>query len=187
MCKLRLAVQAATAVTLAMPPPGDHGQRVRQGLRRARQGGKDLGGLRPARDQENKRIHLQALQQALGYRHVLEAGRDKSLSELSRDLLAAGCVDSNGKALTAEMVRRLRSRLKEALLAIASGELEDNSIDWDLLPEIRTAIQQRNRISLVWHLKMIRKDQGHAFADQLVRVLLGSEHAAWVRDALGNP
>lgn len=173
-----------SGLSLAMPSPEDRGQQIRQGLRRAVQGGRVLGGLRPARDEENQRIHLQALQQALDYRDVLEAGREKSLSALSQDLFAAGCATSKGRPLTPEMVRRLRARLEEALLAIARGELEDNSIDWDSLPGVRTAIQQRNRLSLVWHLKMIRKEQGHAFADQVVRALLGSEHAAWVRDAL---
>ena len=167
-----------------MPLPEDHGQRIRQGLRRALQAGRTLGGLRPARELENKRIHLQALQQALDYRDVIERGREQSLSALSRDLFAAGCATSEGKPLTPEIVRRLRARLEEALLAITSGELEDNSADWNALPGIRTAIQQRNRVSLVWHLQMIRKEKGDTFADRVVRSLMGSEHAAWVRDAL---
>ncbi|MDM7953900.1 MAG: hypothetical protein QUV07_11900 [Cyanobium sp. CZS 25K] len=169
-----------------MPLPEDHGQRIRQGLRRAVKSGRVLGGLRPARDQENKRMHLEALEEALDYRDVIERGREKSLSALSRDLFAAGCVTSKGKPLTPGMVRRLRARLEEALLAIDSGDLEDNSSDWNarLLDGINEAVQQRNRVSLVWHLRMIRKEQGETVAYRVVRSLMGSEHAAWVRDVL---
>jgi hypothetical protein len=127
-----------------MPSPEDRGQKIREGLRRAVQRGRVLGGLRQAREQENQQIHLQALRQALDYRDTLDMGREKSLSALSRDLFAAGCATSKGKPLTPEMVRRLRARLEEALLAMARGELQDNSADWNALPEIRTAIQQRN-------------------------------------------
>jgi hypothetical protein len=170
-----------------MSSPEDRGQQIRRGLRRARQAGRVLGGLRPARDQENQRIHMKALLQALEYHDVLEAGRGKSLSALSQDLFAAECATSKGKPLTPEMVRRLRARLEEALLAIASGDLKVNSADWSLLLEfgISTAIQQRNRVSLEWHLRMIRKEKGDTFADQVMRCLMGSVHAAWVRDALG--
>ena len=167
-----------------MPSPEDRGQKIREGLRRAVQRGRVLGGLRPAREQENQQIHLQALRQALDYRDTLDMGREKSLSALSRDLFAAGCATSKGKPLTPEMVRRLRARLEEALLAMARGELQDNSADWNALPGIGTAIQQRNGYMLVWHLKMIRKEKGATFADRVVRSLMGSEHAAWARDAL---
>ncbi len=186
VCKTFPAELAVTELSLAMPSPEDRGQQIRQGLRRALQAGRALGGLRAARGQENKRIHLQALQQALDYRDVLDVGREKSLSALSRDLFAAGCATSEGKPLTPEMVRRLRARLEEALVAIARGELEDNSADWNALPGIMTAIQQRNRVSLVWHLQMIRKEKGDTFADRVVLSLMASEHAAWVRDALGQ-
>ena len=167
-----------------MPSPKDRGQKIREGLRRAVQRGRVLGGLRPARQQDNQQIHLQALRQALDYRDTLDMGREKSLSALSRDLFAAGCATSKGKPLTPEMVRRLRARLEEALLAMARGELQDNSADWNALPGISTAIQQRNGYMLVWHLKMIRKEKGATFADRVVRSLMGSEHAAWARDAL---
>ena len=186
VCNPFSAALDVSELSLAMPSPEDHGQRVRQGLRRAVQGGRVLGGLRPSRDQENKRVHLQALQQALDYRDVIERGREKSLSALGRDLFAAGCSTSKGQPLTPQMVRRLRSRLEEASLAIARGELKDNSADWKALPGIRTAIQQRNTVSLAWHLKMIRKEKGDTFADRVVRSLMGSEHATWVRAALGQ-
>lgn len=64
------------------------------------------------------------------------------------------------------MVRRLRARLEEALLAIDSGDLEDNSSDWNarLLDGFNQAVQQRNRVSLVWHLRMISKEQGETFS-----------------------
>jgi hypothetical protein len=113
------------AVSLATSSSDDHGQRVREGLRRALKGGKTLGGLRPARSEENKRIHLQALKQALEYRDVIERGHDKSLSALSRDLFEAGCCTRSDKPLTPEMVRRLRIRLEEAKQAIEAGDLED--------------------------------------------------------------
>ncbi|MFM7285791.1 MAG: hypothetical protein ACKO02_03025, partial [Cyanobium sp.] len=61
----------------------------------------------------------------MAYRDVLEAGRDKSLSALSRDLFAAGCRTGKGKPLAPEMVRRLKARLDEAMRAIESGDLED--------------------------------------------------------------
>ena len=127
-----------------MPSPKDRGQKIREGLRRAVQRGRVLGGLRPARDQENQQIHLEALRQALFFSDVLHLGREKSLSALSRDLFAAGCATSEGKPLTPEMVRRLRARLEEALLARARGELQDSSADWNVLPGISTGIQQRN-------------------------------------------
>ena len=186
VCKLRLAALAVSRLSLAMPTLENRGQQIRQGLRRAVQGGQVLGGLRPARDQLNQRIHLQALQQALKYRKVLIAGREKSLSELSRDLCAAGCTTSKGKPLTPEMVRRLRVRLNEALLAFASGELEDESAEWDPFYEIQVAIQQRNKLMLRWHLRMVRKELGDTIAVHVEQILMGSEHASWVRDALGQ-
>jgi hypothetical protein len=57
----------------------------------------------------------------MSFREILEAGRDKSLNALSRDLFAAGCRTGSGKPLTPEMVRRLRSRLEEATVAFASA------------------------------------------------------------------
>ncbi len=169
-----------------MPLPEDHGQRIRQGLRRAVKSGRVLGGLRPARDQENKRRHREALREALLYRDVIERGREKSLSALSRDLFAAGCVTSKGKPLTPGMVRRLRARLEEALLANDSRDLEDSSSDWNarLLDGFNQAVQQRNRVSFMWHLRMISKKRGETFAYREVWSLMGSEDAAWVRDVL---
>ena len=167
-----------------LSPEDDRGRKIRKGLRRAVQRGRVLGGLRPARKRENQRIHLEALRQALFFSDVLDVGREKTLAALSRDLFAAGCATSEGKPLTPQMVKRLRTRLEEAVLAMARGELQDNAADWHALPGIRKAIQQRNRLMLVWLLKMARKDKGATFADGVLRSLLGSEHAAWVRDAL---
>lgn len=56
------------------------------------------------------------------YRDTLEAGCDKSLSALSRDLFKAGCCTRTGKPLTPEMVRRLRIRLQETKKAVAVGD-----------------------------------------------------------------
>jgi hypothetical protein len=92
----------------------DQSQRIRQGLRRAVQQGAVLGGLRPATERSNTAAHEEALRQAMDYRDVLEAGCDKSLSALSRDLFEAGCCTRSGKPLTTEMVRRLRNRLEKA-------------------------------------------------------------------------
>ncbi len=39
------------------------------------------------------------------------------------------------------MVRRLRARLVEALLALAAGDLVDESRDWESVPEIKLALQ----------------------------------------------
>jgi hypothetical protein len=94
-------------------------------LRRAVQQGAVLGGLRPATERSNTAAHEEALRQAMDYRDVLEAGCDKSLSALSRDLFEAGCCTRSGKPLTPEMVRRLRNRLEEARRAIKAGDLED--------------------------------------------------------------
>jgi hypothetical protein len=110
-------------------PAEDHGQRIRQGLRRAVQQGAVLGGLRPATERNNTAAHEEALRQAMDYRDVLEAGCDKSLSALSRDLFEAGCCTGSGKPLTPEMVRRLRNRLDEARRAIEAGDLEDEGAD----------------------------------------------------------
>jgi hypothetical protein len=57
----------------------------------------------------------------MDYRDVLEAGHDKSLSALSRDLFDAGCCTRSGKPLTPGMVRRLRIRLEEAKQAIEAA------------------------------------------------------------------
>jgi len=110
-------------------PTEDHGQRIRQGLRRAVQQGAVLGGLRPATERSNTAAHEEALRQAMDYRDVLEAGCDKSLSALSRDLFEAGCCTRSGKPLTPEMVRRLRKRLEEVRRAIEAGDLEDEGAD----------------------------------------------------------
>jgi hypothetical protein len=137
-------------------------------------------------EEHDQRIHLQALRGALAYRKVLVAGREKSLAALSRDLFAAGCFTGEGKPLTPEMVRRLRFRLDEALLAFASGELEDESAEWDPLYEIEVAIQQRNRLMLRWYLRMVRKELGDTIAVHVEQILMGSKHASWVHDALGQ-
>jgi hypothetical protein len=110
-------------------PPEGHGARVRQGLRRAVQQGAVLGGLRPATERSNTAAHEEALRRAMDYRDVLEAGRDKTLSALSRDLFEAGCCTRSGKPLTPEMVRRLRNRLEEARRAIEAGDLEEEVAD----------------------------------------------------------
>ncbi len=96
---------------------------IRQGLRQALRKGTVLGGLRPATKQRNTAAHVEALRQAMNYRDVLEAGCDKSLSALSRDLFEAGCCTRTGKTLTPEMVRRIRIRLQEAGEAVAVGDL----------------------------------------------------------------
>ena len=101
--------------------PG-YAKQIRQGLRRALRKGIVLGGLRPATKQRNDTAHAKALQQVMEYRDVLDAGCDKSLSALSRDLFEAGCCTRTGKPLTPEMVRRLRSRLQEAGEAVAVGD-----------------------------------------------------------------
>ena len=137
-------------------------------------------------EEHDQRIHLQALRGALAYRKVLVAGLEKSLAALSRDLFAAGCSTGEGKPLTLEMVRRLRFRLYEALLAFASGELEDESAEWDPLYEIEVAIQQRNRLMLRWYLRMVRKELGDTIAVHVEQILMGSKHASWVHDALGQ-
>ncbi|MFN5193008.1 MAG: hypothetical protein ACK5E6_01085 [Cyanobacteriota bacterium] len=162
----------------------DHGQRVRQGLRRAAQGGSKLGGLRPATDRSNRKAHMAALQEALRYRKVLEAGRDKSLSALSRDLFAAGCRSGSGKPLTPEMVRRLRARLEEAKLAIADGVLEGELCSWDPVWALTDEARKGNASLFLWYLRMARKDCGEAFANRLIEQLLRSEHADWVRATL---
>ena len=110
-------------------PDDGHSARVRQGLRRAARRGAVLGGLRPAIERSNTAAHEEALRQAMNYRDVLEAGCDKSLSALSRDLFEAGCCTRSGKPLTPEMVRRLRNRLEEARRAIEAGDLEDEGAE----------------------------------------------------------
>jgi hypothetical protein len=110
-------------------PDDGHSARVRQGLRRAARRGAVLGGLRPAIERSNTAAHEETLRQAMNYRDVLEAGCDKSLSALSRDLFEAGCCTRSGKPLTPEMVRRLRNRLEEARRAIEAGDLEDEGAE----------------------------------------------------------
>jgi hypothetical protein len=100
-----------------------YAKQIRQGLRQALREGTVLGGLRPATKQRNDAAHAKALQQVMEYRDVLEAGHDKSLSVLARDLFEAGCCTRTGKPLTPEMVRRLRVRLQEAGEAVAVGDL----------------------------------------------------------------
>jgi hypothetical protein len=170
-----------------MRPPEQHGERVRQGLRRALQQGAVLGGLRRATEQKNAAAHAGALQRALEYRDVLEAGRDKSLSALSRDLFEAGCCTRAGKPLTPEMVRRLRARLDEARQAIEAGGWEDEWAEWLPFEELRAAAGEKNDVAFRWFLKMARKEYGDPFADRLLQRLLASDHSAWVRAVLGGP
>jgi hypothetical protein len=167
--------------------PEEHGGRVRQGLRRAVLQGAALGGLRPATEQKNAAAHAKALRQAMDYRAVLEAGRDKSLSALSRDLFAAGCRTGSGKPLSSEMVRRLRVRLDEAQLAIAAGDLEGEWAEWQPFRELRAAAREKNDLAFHWLLKMARKEYGSPFVDRLLQRLLVSDQAEWVRAALGGP
>ena len=188
-----------------MPSPEDHGAKVRQGLRHALRRGASLGGLRPERERRNRVSHLETLQQALGYRKVLETGGGKSLAALSRDLFDAGCRTAAGGPLPPVMVRRMRARMDEALLALAAAALEDESSDWepenepsdggqesepsgwDPENEINLAAGQRNEVALRWHLKTCRKECGDVFTDRLMRGVLASEYGNWVRAALADP
>ena len=163
-----------------------HGERIRQGLRRAARQGAVLGGLRPATEQHNTAAHAEALRQAMDYRDVLEAGHDKSLSALSRDLFEAGCCTRSGKPLTPEMVRRLRIRLEEAKQAIEAGDLQDEWAEWLPFEALMTALLQKNDLAFRWLLKMARKEYGDPFADRLLQRLLASDHVEWVRTYLGE-
>jgi hypothetical protein len=129
---------------------------------------------------------MQALQQALNCRQVLEAGHGKSLAALSRDLFDAGFQTSAGRPLTPEMVRRMRSRLEEAKLALADGELDEESCEWRPADEIKGAILARNAVALRWFLKMARKELGDAFADRLLLKWLRTEHAPWIQGVLAD-
>lgn len=166
--------------------PEEHGQRVRQGLRRAVQQGAALGGLRPATERNNATAHADALQRVLEYRDVLEAGRGKSLSALSRDLFEAGCRTGSGKPLTPEMVRRLRTRIDEARLAIAAGDLEAEWPEWQPFEELQVAAHKKNDLAFRWLLRMARKEHGDPFADRLLQRLMASDQADWVRAVLGE-
>ncbi len=163
-----------------------HGERIRQGLRRAARQGAVLGGLRPAAKEHNTAAHAEALRQAMDWRDVLEAGHDKSLSALSRDLFEAGCCTRSDKPLTPEMVRRLRIRLEEAKQAIEAGELEDEWAEWLPFEALKTALIQENDLAFRWLLKMARKEYGDPFADGLLQRLLEFDHAEWVRTSLGE-
>lgn len=165
----------------------EHGNRVRQGLRRAVLRGSAIGGLRPAAERNNAAAHADALRRALEFREVLEAGRDKSLSALSLDLFEAGCRTGSGKSLNPEMVRRLRARLDEAKLAIAAGDLDDEWAEWQPFEELRAAARDKNDIAFYWFLKAARREYGGPFADRLLQRLLMSDQAEWVRAALGRP
>lgn len=92
----------------------EHGASMRRGLRRSARMGVQLGGLRPARDAANRESHYQALRFALVFRVVLEAGQDKSLAALSRDLFDCGCETAAGKPFAPEMVRRMKGRIEAA-------------------------------------------------------------------------
>ena len=165
----------------------EHGNRVRQGLRRAALRGSALGGLRQATERNNAAAHADALQRALEYRDVLEAGRNKSLSSLSRDLFEAGCRTGSGKPLNPEMVRRLRSRFDEAMRAIAAGGLEDQLSEWQPFEVLRASARKKNDLAFHWLLKMARKEYGGPFADRLLQRLLVSDQAEWVRNTLSGP
>ncbi|MFM7641540.1 MAG: hypothetical protein ACKO45_08320 [Cyanobium sp.] len=165
----------------------DHVARVRRGLRRASQRGARLGGLRPATDQRNRDAHEEALLEALRFRKVLEAGCDKSLSALSRDLFAAGCRSASGRPLRPEMVRRLRSRLEEAKVAIYDGVLPGRLCAWDPVRACTDEARRGNASSFRWYLRMARKECGEAFCKRLIEQLLRSEHAEWVRATLAGP
>jgi|LakMenE18May11ns_1017448.scaffolds.fasta_scaffold9943980_9 hypothetical protein len=91
---------------------------------RARREGRALGGCRPATEERNQEAHQAALLRAPAFGVTLEAGCEKSLAELSRDLFSAGCKTRSGGCWTPEMVRRLRVRLKETKLALADVALE---------------------------------------------------------------
>jgi hypothetical protein len=122
----------------------------------------------------------------MDYRDVLEAGHDKSLSALSRDLFEAGCCTRSGKPLTPEMVRRLRIRLGEAKHAIEAGDLEDEWAEWQPFWALQTALLQKNDLAFRWLLKMARKEYGDPFADRLLQRLLEFDHAEWARTSLGE-
>jgi hypothetical protein len=166
----------------------EHGARIRKGLRKARKNNKDLGGERPATWERNQSAHLQALQRALLYRKVLEAGYSKTLVALSLDLFDAGCKTDSGKPISVQLVWLMKNRLEEAKLAFADALLEDPSCEWDPEKAIREAIQQRDAPKLHRCFAMVAEEWGDAVAARLRLTVLRFEgHSPWVRSELEEP
>jgi hypothetical protein len=162
----------------------DHSARIRQGLRRARHEGVALGGLRWATEEKNQEAHKAALQGALAFRETIEAGHEKSLQQLSRDLFSKGCKTKSKGCLTPEMVSRLRKRLKEAKIAVADGDLLDKSCNWDAVGLVRQTVKWRDSVLFRWSLRMVRQEYGDAFVNRVIAHLLRSVDRDWVSASL---
>lgn len=85
------------------------------------------------------------------------------------------------------MVGRLRTRLAEARLAIAAGDLEDDRGVWQHSEALRAAAHEKSDLAFRWLLNMARKEHGDPFADHLMQRLMASDQAEWVRAVLGEP
>lgn len=149
--------------------------------RKARKGGTDVGGLSAGLLQRNIDAQMYALQAALEFRYVLEDGEDKTLAALAEDLFTAGCRTKGGKPITPKMVERMRNRLVKAKEILAQ---EPDFHTWSPLYECWKASRQKNQFALRWILGMARKERGASFVDDLERMLLNSEHGAWVEAAM---
>ncbi len=158
----------------------DHSARVRQGLLRARRDGHALGGYRRRTEARNHKAHDVALLKALAFGAVLEAGRGKTLAELSRDLFSAGCRNRSGGRLTPEMVRRLRARFEEGKTAFAVGALQDLAWHWDPLGLVCETACWRDGYLFRWSLRMTRKQYGEGVTQLLIERLRRVEDADWV-------
>lgn len=128
----------------------------------------------------NHAAHDAALQRALAFGAVLEAGREKSLAELSRDLFSAGCKTSSGGRLTPEMVRRLRARFEEGKSAFALGALQGLAWPWDPLELVLQTACWRDGYLFRWSLRMTRKQYGEGVTRLLIERLLRAEDKDWV-------
>ncbi|MFM7236375.1 MAG: hypothetical protein ACKOYK_06350 [Cyanobium sp.] len=163
--------------------PEERGARIRDGLRKARKEGKELGGLSAGLAEKNSKAHLDALLMALDFKEIIHQGQEKTLSELGKDLYASGCRTLKGDCPSPEMVRRIRANLLEAEELLKDGNIVHV---WSPGLVIYDSIKEHNECALRWCFKVARKERGPAFAERLIAPWLHSEEAPWIRATLDS-
>lgn len=99
------------------------GALTRNGLLRARGEREHLGRMTGELAMRDFEAHFNVFLRALDFPDLFKHGKDKTLSVLCQDLYENGCRSSQGKSLSAEMIRRMRANLTEAKEFLEQGPI----------------------------------------------------------------
>jgi hypothetical protein len=170
---------------------------TREGIRRARQRGQVVGGLRPATARRNRQLYEASMAQADQYRELVLGCEGMSLKEISRVLFDSGVTTRSGKPWTHSMVRRLLDRLAKGALTVSS----ERAYSWVKIPAIPSGLSQSqhklvkgvwqliktgNVTGLRWMLRMAARDEGQAFVDEVLGPWMSGPYVELIESVLAE-